>query len=110
MQFIVDAQLPPALARAPRNAGFESHHVFDLRLLEATDKAIWALAAKRQAVIVSKDEDFVSFRRSAHVGPAVVWLRIGNTANDYLMKCLMPRMSQIVSAIQAGEVLIEINS
>jgi predicted nuclease of predicted toxin-antitoxin system len=39
--FLIDAQLPPLLAEALRNAGCEAVHVADLGLLTATDRQIW---------------------------------------------------------------------
>lgn len=37
-RFMIDAQLPPALAEAFRRSGFEAVHVADLGLLSATDR------------------------------------------------------------------------
>ena len=108
MRIIVDAQLPPALVRALKRHGFDSSHVLGLKLLEASDRAIWNWALKHKAVILTKDEDFVQLCRNSVAGPPVIWLRIGNTANNYLMRHLMPRMSEIVRAIDSGERLIEV--
>ncbi|HEV3210129.1 MAG TPA: DUF5615 family PIN-like protein [Chthoniobacterales bacterium] len=47
MKFVVDAQLPPALARLLREAG-----------CEANDAEIWRYALQQQAAIITKDEDF----------------------------------------------------
>ena len=78
MRFLVDAQLPLALARQIETLGHSADHVFDCGLATASDEAIRAYAAKIGAVIVTKDEDFV-IRRVLQQGPAVVWVRIGNT-------------------------------
>jgi predicted nuclease of predicted toxin-antitoxin system len=48
--FLIDAQLPPALAEALRNAACEAVHVADLGLLTATDQRIWDEAIFRSAV------------------------------------------------------------
>ena len=58
MRFVVDAQLPPALARWLASQGVEAEHVFDVGLAEAPDAVIWQQAMERVAVVVSKDEDF----------------------------------------------------
>jgi predicted nuclease of predicted toxin-antitoxin system len=59
VKFIVDAQLPPALARWICTRGHEATHIFDLGFHTADDRVIWESAQNDQAVIISKDEDFV---------------------------------------------------
>jgi predicted nuclease of predicted toxin-antitoxin system len=44
MRFLVDAQLPPALARMLAAKGFQAEHVYDVELGEADDNRIWAYA------------------------------------------------------------------
>ncbi len=51
MRFLVDAQLPPALARWLVAQGHEASHVLDHDMLEATDTAIWAQAERLGAVM-----------------------------------------------------------
>jgi predicted nuclease of predicted toxin-antitoxin system len=41
MRFIVDAQLPPALARWLAAKGHEAEHVADQQMEAASDTAIW---------------------------------------------------------------------
>jgi len=66
---LVDAQLPPALARWLREAGHEAEHVEDLGLREANDAAIWARALQSGAMIVAKDEDFAMRSVLTAAGP-----------------------------------------
>ncbi|HEX3756216.1 MAG TPA: DUF5615 family PIN-like protein [Rhizomicrobium sp.] len=108
MRFIVDAQLPPALARALTKAGYAAAHVADIGLLSATDEAIWKRAMKERAVIITKDGDFAELHRAELPRPAVIWLRIGNTATDRLVPWLLSLMPQIAAALEAGEALIEV--
>ena len=58
MRFIVDAQLPPALAAWLIAQGHEAVHVFDLNLTHADDAVIWQRAEATASVIVTKDEAF----------------------------------------------------
>lgn len=60
MKFIIDAQLPPALARWIESSGHTAEHVFDIGFNAATDPIIWQRALAEQLVIVSKDEDFLN--------------------------------------------------
>ena len=57
MEFLVDAQLPPALARLLAGKGPE--HVADRQLEAASGAAIWDFALRASAAIITKDEDFV---------------------------------------------------
>jgi predicted nuclease of predicted toxin-antitoxin system len=77
-------------------------------LRNGKDPAIWDYALRNQAVIVTKDEDFVDrFRRQAS-GPVIVWLRIGNAGNAALLGWYLPVLPAIVSRIQSGDRFIEI--
>jgi uncharacterized protein DUF5615 len=60
MGFLVDAQLPPGLARWLAANGHEATHVSDLGLPTASDPAIWDHALAVSSVIVTKDEDFAA--------------------------------------------------
>lgn len=72
MLFLVDAQLPPSLAEALRDAGCEAVHVAELDLLGATDLQIWNEAVSRAAVLVTKDRDFSLLRAASRDGPAIL--------------------------------------
>ena len=54
MRFVVDAQLPPALARFLASLGEEAIHVLDAGLLEADDGEIWSFALQKLLEIFKK--------------------------------------------------------
>ena len=83
MIFIVDAQLPPALAIWLQ--GHEGSAVRDIGLRDATDGAIWRRAFEADAIIVTKDEDFVRLASTDSQGPRVLWVRTGNVLNRVLL-------------------------
>jgi predicted nuclease of predicted toxin-antitoxin system len=105
--FIVDAQLPPILADALRNAGCEALHVADLGLLAATDQKIWDEAIIRSAVLVTKDRDFPLLRAAQKDGPTIFWVRVGNSDNRTLIAQILRALPAIISAIERGETVIE---
>jgi predicted nuclease of predicted toxin-antitoxin system len=41
MRFLIDAQLPPVLARWIESQGHTAQHVADLQMADASDRAIW---------------------------------------------------------------------
>jgi len=109
MKFIIDAQLPPALAQCLVRLNHEAVHVVDLGLLDADDRTILQHAIEQNCVVITKDEDFTStaFWRKNH--PAVVWLRIGNCSNQALLDWFIPILPDVVRRLQEGERLIEVN-
>jgi predicted nuclease of predicted toxin-antitoxin system len=108
VRFLVDAQLPPALARHLRALGHEADHVIDLRLEAALDQDIWDFATAHAAIIVPKDEDFIALRAIREHGPTVVWIRIGNTTTPALLDALSAAWPTIVAALESGEAVIEV--
>ena len=107
MRFLIDAQLPPGLARWLSERGHRSDHVNNLGLGGAPDDAIEAKAREMQAVIWSKDSDFAE-RARRRPGLQVVWLRIGNTTNASLQATLESRLADVEAALENEEYLIEV--
>jgi predicted nuclease of predicted toxin-antitoxin system len=109
MRFLVDEQLPPALASWLCHKGHIAEHVVALGFGGASDRAIWELAIRLDAVVVTKDEDFSRFRLAAKGGPKVVWLRVPNTRTVELLNWLDNLLPAICRAIEAGQALVEID-
>src|ERR687895_770193 len=107
MRFLVDAQLPPALARWLAERGYTSEHVFDLGMAGADDKDIWSYAVQVGAIIVTKDEDFAERRARIGDGPSIVWIRVGNVSRRDLLMWFRFRLPVVVAALDRGETLIE---
>jgi len=78
MKFIVDAQLPPALARFLAAKGEDIIHVVDVKMMASSDSEIWELALKNSLIIITKDEDFQIRASVSTQFPKIVWVRIGN--------------------------------
>jgi predicted nuclease of predicted toxin-antitoxin system len=108
VKFLIDAQLPPALARWLQDAGHKAQHVQDVGLREATDVAIWTHALNTEAIIVTKDEDFAARSAREATGPVIVWLRAGNTTNVVLRGWIELRLSSVLQLVGDGHRLIEV--
>jgi len=108
MRFLVDAQLPPALARWLAAQGHEAEHVADLGMQAASDAAIWDHAWAASAVVVTKDEDFAQRKVLSRTGPAVVWIRLPNTRRRDLLAWFGTVLPDIVAALEKGETMIEV--
>ena len=108
MRFLVDEQLPPALARMLTIAGHHAEHAFDVELGGLPDERIWEFASKHRAVIVTKDEDFVVLQTLFPEGPAVIWLRVGNTRKSVLINRIEELLPSFIQRFEAGDRLIEV--
>ena len=108
MRLLIDAQLPPRLARRLRDLGHDAVHVSEIGLAAATDKVVWDAAVERESVLVTKDQDFAVARAISTDGPAVVWIRLGNTTNDVLIARVVGSLDAIKAAIKRGEAIVEL--
>jgi predicted nuclease of predicted toxin-antitoxin system len=108
MRFLVDAQLPPALARWLGERGFAATPVRERGLRDSDDGSIWNFATEGGWTVLTKDEDFVARCVSNPAAPPVVWLRIGNCTNRVLFGWLEPLLPEIKTRLNAGEKIIEV--
>jgi predicted nuclease of predicted toxin-antitoxin system len=108
VKFLIDAQLPPALAGWLREAGHEASHVEDAGLRDAEDGATWAHASKTGAIIVTKDEDFAARSIQTESAPMIVGLRVGHTTNRVLRLWFEARLVGVVQLAGQQHRLIEV--
>lgn len=108
MRFLVDAQLPPALARWLSANGHEAEHVADLRMQAASDSMIWTYALQAGIAIITKDEDFAQRKVLKDTGPVVIWIRLPNTRRKQLLAWFEKVLPNILVALERGETLIEV--
>lgn len=80
----------------------------DLGLEAMPDREIWKRARDLDACIVTKDEDFVLLQALDRAGPAIVWIRIGNTVRSVLLDRLPVLWPAVISAIERGDKIIEV--
>lgn len=106
MNFLIDAQLPPALCGWLRERGHQAVHVFEIGMVAANDAEIAVLLQADGAVLVSKDEDFVTLRLPDRF--AFVWLRCGNATNRALVEWLEARWEQVEALLESGERFVEV--
>jgi len=108
VRFLVDAQLPPALAQALQAEGYDATHVVSLELLAATDTAIWDQAVSDSATLITKDRDFALLRAARRSGPAIVWIRLGNMGNKALIAIVVRSMPRLIQALKRGDAIVEL--
>jgi predicted nuclease of predicted toxin-antitoxin system len=108
VRFIVDAQLPPALARMLVELGHEAQHAVDLNFQAVDDSVIWDFAIQHNAVLLTKDEDFPHRFHQSTRTPVVVWLRVRNVSRRGLLSWFCPLLPQIIKLVGEENRLIEL--
>jgi predicted nuclease of predicted toxin-antitoxin system len=108
VKFLVDNQLPSALAKMLVSRGHEAIHVLDVRLDTATDTEIWKYAAANSLVLITKDEDFPQRASRSDASVQVVWVRLGNCRKTALLSAFDSVLSQMQAALEAGNRVVEI--
>ena len=108
MRFLVDAQLPPALARWLGEHGWAAAAVRDVGLRDADDGSIRNFASTGGWVLITKDDDFVERSLDSIEDPHVVWLRIGNCTNQLLFAWLEPMLPEILRQLESGQRIVEV--
>ena len=108
MKFIVDAQLPPALARFLASKGEDAIHVLDVQMMEPSDSQIWDFSLKNELVIITKDDDF-QLRASVTANhPRIVWVRIGNCSKKVLIAFFDQKWDEVKAELSNGADLVEL--
>jgi predicted nuclease of predicted toxin-antitoxin system len=107
VKFVVDAQLPPALAAWLRDKGHDAVAVREIGLRHADDGDIWSYARAENAIVVTKDEDFGLLAATAP-DARVLWVRIGNTVNRVLLARMERAWPEILARLEEGEQVLEL--
>jgi predicted nuclease of predicted toxin-antitoxin system len=109
IKFLIDHQLPPALAELLRNTGHEAKHVRELGLKSDDDLTIWKHATEHNYIVISKDQDFFYLAcRSGDEG-RLVWVRLGNCRNQPLLDKFERNLPQILNSFAEGSRIVELN-
>lgn len=108
MKFLVDNQLPNALAEYLRARGFDCQHVLDVGLAEVSDVEVCRYASTQERIIISKDEDFLYFANQPESKVRFLWVRLGNCRTSELMITFEKLWPMIESCLNAGDRVVEI--
>ena len=109
MKIWIDAQLSPGLARwLSEHHAVEAFSVRRLGLHAATDEAIFRAARDAEAVVMTKDRDFVQLLERAGPPPQVIWITCGNTSNARMRELLQQTFTNALVLLREGEPFVEI--
>jgi len=108
VKFLVDNQLPAALARHLLELGHDACHVLDLGMEETPDAGIWKHAATDNRVVVSKDEDFFHLAHRPGDAGKLLWVRLPNCRRTALLAAFSQQLPQILMTFTAGQRVVEL--
>ena len=111
MTIWVDAQLSPRTAQwISHSFGFEAKPLREIGLRDAEDYVIFQAGRAVDAVILTKDSDFVHLLEMHGSPPRILWLTCGNTSEHALQQLLRKHLLVAVSLLESGEELVEIGT
>jgi predicted nuclease of predicted toxin-antitoxin system len=107
----VDAQLSPRTARwIAANFPVVATSLRDLGLRDSSDEDIFSAARVANAIVLSKDSDFVRLLEERGSPPKLLWLTCGNTSESALQQIFSKHLSTALSLFAGGEDLVEIGA
>ena len=111
MNIWIDAQLPPTLANwISSNFDITATLLKEISLRDAKDIEIFEAAKFANAVIMTKDSDFIDLVCRLGTPPQILWITCGNVTNRNLRQLLTATLSAALEQIKQGEVIVEISN
>lgn len=105
----VDAHLSPVIATWINSTlGVKAITLRDLGLRDAEDFEIFQAAKTQEAIVMTKDSDFVELVYRLGTPPQIIWLTCGNTSNAKLQEILSNTLLRALELLATGEILVEI--
>jgi predicted nuclease of predicted toxin-antitoxin system len=108
VKFLIDNQLPKALAEHLRARGQDCQHVLEAGLAHASDISICRYAEAQDRILISKDEDFLYLCNLPTSKIRLVWVRLGNCRTTVLLAAFDRLWSTIESCFATGDRIVEI--
>lgn len=104
-----DAMLPPALAPwLTQTFGVAAYSAAYLGLRDADDEVIFQAAKQANAIIVSKDSDFLERLVRFGPPPRLLYVTCGNTSKDHLIQLFTQHFASVQQLFLSGEAIVEI--
>jgi len=109
MKFLVDAQLPRLLAIRLNDLGHSARHTLDLESGNLTpDQDIAAMADHDNAVVITKDADFLDSHFICGTPSRLLLVSTGNISNRELLGLFETHIALITSSLEQSR-LVELN-
>jgi predicted nuclease of predicted toxin-antitoxin system len=103
VKFLVDAQLPPRLARALVAAGHDAVHTLDLPAgNRSTDRTVAEAADADERILITKDGDFRDSHRLRASPRRLLIVTTGNIGNEELLAIFARHLGLLVTALESA--------
>ena len=110
MKIWLNAHLSPAIAKwITEIFSIECVAVRELDLRNADDIDIFTAARDAEAIVITKDSDFVDLVERLGTPPQVIWLTCGNTSNRRLKEIFSQHLASAITLLESGEKIVEIS-
>jgi len=107
---VLDAQLPPSLAPWITECfAVECVSTRFIDLESGNDRSIFQWARLHNAIVMTKDIDFIHLQKELGSPPKVIWLTVGNTSKAKLKEILQIHLLTAMEMLRENN-LVEISS
>ena len=106
---LIDAQLSPNLAIwISDRFGIDCFSVGYIGFRDASDLEFFLKARALEAIVLTKDDDFVKLLHQLGSPPRIIWLTCGNTSNAKMREILETHLETALEMLDTNE-LVEIS-
>ncbi len=91
-----------------RKFEIEAAHLIELGMAGSKDEAIFHAARLADAIVVTKDSDFVLLLERHGPPPKILWVTLGNVRNRELAQALEVCWDKVRAHFESGEPLVEL--
>jgi predicted nuclease of predicted toxin-antitoxin system len=107
MRFLLDMNLPPAIADWLRSEGHDAVHVREIGFADLPDREVFARAAEEGRIVITFDLDFGEIAGLAGAtGATVVLLRLRLARHPYLRERLQAAVVEAGAALQSACIVV----
>ena len=107
MRFLLDMNLPPAIAEWLQSKGHDAVHIREIGLGHLPDREVFARAAEEGWIVVTFDLDFGEIAGLAGAtGATVLLLRLRLVHQDYFRQRLQAAIVEAAEALEAGATVV----
>jgi predicted nuclease of predicted toxin-antitoxin system len=103
VKLLFDHHLSPTLVSRLADLFPDSEHVWNVKLHDVPDTAVWLYARQNDYTIVSRDVDFSEVSMKFGYPPKLIWLQIDNLATDEIEQLIRSRYSKIIALPEATD-------
>ena len=106
MMIILDAHISPSLANwISEIYNIETYSASFLKLQNANDLEIFEFAKQKNAIIITKDDNFLKLIEKFGSPPKIIWLTCGNTSKEKLKNILKSYLSQALQLLDLSDIV-----